>query len=133
MTSFGSLVDTSVLIDYVGGVDNRESRVLDYLLTQGPPPATAPVIVQEYLQGLIVSEEFDLARRDLENFYQLPPPDYQLHLRAAESHLRMKRHRVTVPTIGTLIVTMAREAGFSLLTRDRRQKEMARFMGVQLS
>ncbi len=133
MTSFGPLVDTSVLIDYFGGIDNREIRVLDYLLTQGPPPATAPVIVQEFLQGLIVSEEFDLARRDLENFYQLSPPDYQLHLRAAESHLRMKRRRVTVPTIDTLIVTMARGAGFSLLTRDRRQKELARFLGVQLS
>ena len=128
---FGPLVDTSVLIDYFGARDNRESRILDYLLAEGPPPAIAPIIVQEYLQGLTVAEEFDLARSDLENFFQLPPPDYRLHLEAAESHRWMRRRGVTVPTIDTLIITVARAEGSPLLTRDRWQKELARFLDVQ--
>jgi len=128
----GPLVDTSVLIDYFGGIDNRESQILDCLLAQGPPPATCPIIVQEYLQGLIDPEEFALARVDLESFDQLPPPDYQLHIRAAEFHTRMKRQGVTVPTVDTLIVTIAKVAGRPLLTRDGRQQDLARLIRVRL-
>ena len=132
MNGFGPLVDTSVLIDYFGGRDNRESEILGKLFDQGPPPATAPIIVQEYLQGLINLEEFALAQADLENFHQLSPSDYQVHLRAAEWHVRMKKRGVTMPTIDTLIVTIAQAAGCSLLTRDRRQREFARFQKVRL-
>ncbi len=74
MTRVGPLVDTNVLIDYFGGTENRESDVLDQLLAAGPPPATCPIIVQEYLQGLLDPHGFTLARLDLEHFDQLPPP-----------------------------------------------------------
>lgn len=133
MNGFGPLVDTSVLIDYFGGVDSREAEILDKLLEQGPPPATAPIIVQEYLQGLTDPGDFALARADLKNFHQLSPPDYQVHLRAAEYHIRMKRRGITVPTIDTLIVTSARVADCSLLTRDGRQRDFARFLRVHLA
>jgi len=133
MNGFGPLVDTGVLIDYFGGIDRRETVILDRLLAQGPPPTTAPIIVQEYLQGLTEPREFALARADLENFRQLPPPDYEVHLRAAESHVRMTRRGVTVPTIDTLIVTMALVSGCPLLTRDARQEDLSRFLRVWLA
>ena len=57
MNGEGPLVDTSVLIDYFDGIDCRESTVLDKPLEQGPPPTTATIIVQEYLQGLIDPSE----------------------------------------------------------------------------
>jgi len=128
----GPLVDTSVLIDYFGGIDSRESQILDHLLAQGPPPATCPIVIQEYLQGLIDPEEFALPRADLQSFEQLPPPDYQLHIRAAEFHIQLKRQGVTVPTVDTLIVTMAKMAGSSLLTRDGRQRDLAQLVQVRL-
>jgi predicted nucleic acid-binding protein len=128
----GPLVDTSVLIDYFGGTNNRESQILERLLDQGPPPATCPIIVQEYLQGLSDPQEFALARVDLQSFDQLSPPDYQLHIRAAEFHVQMKRQGLTVPTVDTLIVTLAKEAGRRLLTRDARQRDFAAFLRVRL-
>jgi predicted nucleic acid-binding protein len=128
----GPLVDTSVLIDYFGGEENRESQILDNLLAQGPPPATCPIVVQEYLQGLTDPREFALARADLDNFDQLPPPDYQTHIRAAEFHVQLRRRGITVPTVDTLIVAMAKIAGRSLLTRDRRQRDLARSLQVPL-
>lgn len=133
MDGVGPLVDTGVLIDYFGGVDSRETEILDRLLEQGPPPATAPIIVQEYLQGLTSAEDFALARADLEKFQQLPPPDYQLHLQAAECHIRMRRRGVTIPTVDTLIVAMAHVADCPLLTRDGRQRDLARFLRVKLA
>ncbi len=132
MVWFGPLVDTGVLIDYFGGIDNRESDILDRLLVHGPPPTTAPIIVQEYLQGLTRSQEFDLARADLKNFSQLPLPDYSLHVQAAQFHVQMRRRGITLPTMDTLVVTMAKASDCSLLTRDARQKDLARFVGLVL-
>ena len=132
MNGESPLVDTSVLIDYFSGIHCRESRILDELLEQGPPPRTAAIIVQEYLQGLIDSSEFALAEADLKWFDRLPAPDYSLHLTAAENHVKMRRRGVTIPTIDTLVVTMAQAARCSLLTRDGRQKDLARFLRVKL-
>lgn len=133
MNGYGPLVDTSVLIDYFDGITSRETAILDKLLDQGPPPSIAPIIVQEYLQGLIDPTEFALGQADLEKFHQLPPSGYGLHLRAAEAHVRIKRRGLTIPTIDTLIVSMAQEARCSLLTRDGRQREFARFLKVRLA
>jgi predicted nucleic acid-binding protein len=132
MDGASPLVDTSVLIDYFKGIECRESAILDELLAQGPPPMTAPIIVQEYLQGLTDTAEFALAAADLECFDRLPPPDYSLHLVAAENHIKMRRKGVTIPTIDTLIVTMADAARCALLTRDGRQKDLARLLKVKL-
>lgn len=133
MARAGPLVDTSVLIDYFAGVRNRETDALDFFLRDGSPPAIAPVIVQEYLQGLTVPEEFKMAQADLQMFDQLTPPDYPLHVRAAENHTRMKRAGLTIPTVDTLIVTMAQTAGRSLLTRDRHQRDLAASLRVALA
>jgi predicted nucleic acid-binding protein len=132
MSGEGPLVDTSVLIDYFAGIQYRETEILDELLDHGPPPATAAIIVQEYLQGLTDPTEFALAEADLQWFDRLPPPGYALHLAAAENHVRLRRKGVTIPTVDTLIVTMADSAGCALLTRDGRQKDLARFLRVKL-
>jgi predicted nucleic acid-binding protein len=132
MNGESPLVDTSVLIDYFEGIDCRESAVLDKLLEEGPPPATAAIIVQEYLQGLLEASEFALAEADLECFDRLPPPDYSIHLLAAENHVKLRKRGITIPTVDTLIVTMAHTARRPLLTRDRRQKDFARFLKVNL-
>jgi predicted nucleic acid-binding protein len=44
----------------------------------------------------------------------------------------MRRRGITIPTIDTLIVTMAQAAGCPLLTRDRRKKDLARALKVRL-
>jgi predicted nucleic acid-binding protein len=45
----------------------------------------------------------------------------------------MKRRGVTVPTIDTLIVTIAKAVGCALLTKDGRQRDFARFQRVRLA
>ena len=84
------------------------------------------------MHGLIEPTQFALAEADLRLFDRLPPPDYPLHLIAAENHVQMRRRGITIPTIDTLIVTMAQAAGCPLLTRDRRQRDLARSLKVRL-
>ena len=132
MNGESPLVDTSVLIDYFAGIKCRETELLDKLFEHGPAPTTAAIIVQEYLQGLTDPTEFSLAEADLKWFDRLPPPDYSLHLAAAENHVKLTRRGITIPTVDTLIVTIADTAGCALLTRDGRQKDLARFLNVKL-
>ena len=129
----GPLVDTSVLIDYFGGVTNRESDLLDGLLAEGTAPATAPIIVQEFLQGFNRPRHFEAARAHLALFTKLPPPDYSLHEQAAGLHLALKRRGDTIPTVDALIVVIARAAGCELLTRDGHQQRLAKAADVALT
>ena len=129
----GPLVDTSVLIDYFGGTRNPETDALDRCLEEGPPPATAPVIVQEFLQGFPAPRDFQRADDWLGAFDRLESPDYDLHKTAARLHLALRRRGVMSSTVDALIVTMAAAAGRPLLTRDKIQKRLAERAGVNLT
>ena len=128
----GPLVDTSVLIDYFGGADTREAAYLERCFEEGIPPATAPIIVQEFLQGFTRLNDIDTAELYLSQFDRLPPPGYDTHHRAAALHRRARRKGDTIPTVDSLIVEIARSAGVPLLTADDHQRRLSRLAGVQL-
>ncbi len=121
-----------VLIDYFGGVENPETDALDRLLEDGPPPAVAPIINQELLQGFPVARDFDRCRRWLAAFDHLDPPGYDDHRRAARLHLALRRKGFISSTADALIVTMAGVAARPLLTRDKLQLRLAEEAGVQI-
>ena len=129
----GPLADTSVLIDYFAGHETREARFLDRCFEEGLPPATAPVIVQEFLQGFRHPNDVDTAHLYLSQFERLPPPGYDTHRAAAALHRQARRKGDTIPTVDALIVEMARTAGLFLLTSDDHQRRLARVAGVQLA
>jgi predicted nucleic acid-binding protein len=129
MNGESALVDISVLIDYFTGVRCRETALLDDPLEHGPPPELLLLSCRSICRE---PTQFALAEADLRLFDRLPPPDYSLHLTAAENHIQLRRRGITIPTIDTLIVTMAQAAGCPLLTRDRRQRDLARSLKVRL-
>ena len=129
----GPLVDTSVLIEYFGGARTREADVLDKCLASGIPPATAPVIVQEFLQGFLRPSLVDTATLYLSQFDRLPPPDYDTHAAAAALHRAGRRKGQTIPTVDSLIVEIARRNGVPLLTADAHQRLLARIADVELA
>jgi predicted nucleic acid-binding protein len=129
----GPLVDTSVLVDYFRGVTNRETDLLDAILADGIAPATAPVIVQEFLQGFTRTRDVETATEHLSLFTRLDPPGYDTHERAATVHRTLKRRGFTAPTVDALIVQVAYDAKCALLTRDDHQKRLARAIDVDLA
>jgi predicted nucleic acid-binding protein len=126
------LVDTSALIDYFNGTRCRQSDVLDSVLLDGPPPVTAGIVVQEFLQGLGAAEG-NLARRALADFTRLEPPTYAMHEAAAELFRRARRRGCTAATVDTLIVQLAVHYELDLLTRDRVQATLAGIAGVRIA
>lgn len=128
----GPLVDTSVLIDYFAGTLNRETDLLDVLLAEGDAPFTAPIIVQEFLQGFSRARDVEAAHRCLDPFAHLDPPGYEIHELAATLHRTLKTQGHTTPTVDGLIVAIARSADCPLLTRDEHQRRLARVAEVGL-
>ena len=128
----GPLVDTSVLVDHFNGTASLEADRLDQLLDRGPAPSTAPLIVQEFLQGLR-GPAVSLVTGALDHFTRLEPPSYAVHEAAATLARRFRASGKTSSTVDTLIVQMAWHHGRSLLTRDRRQVDLARFARVRLA
>lgn len=128
----GPLVDTSVLIDYFGGAETREAGILDRYFDEGIPPATAPIIFQEFLQGFRDAATLDAAQLILTQFDRLPPPTYASHASAAALHRDARRAGDTIPTVDSLIVQMALDARLPLLTADAHQRRLARIAGVDL-
>ena len=128
----GPLVDTSVLIDYFGGAQTREAAVLEHCFEEGIPPATAPIILQEFLQGFRNAATLDAARLVLTQFDRLPAPSYDTHAGAAALHRDARRAGDTIPTVDALIVQMALDARLPLLTADAHQRRLARIAGVDL-
>jgi predicted nucleic acid-binding protein len=125
-------VDTSVLIDYFSGVPSAAADALDDVLARGPVPSTAPVIVQEFLQGFSTARDLREGRRILRAFHRLVPPDYDLHERAARWHVRMRARGETMSSVDVLVVTIAARWRCGLLTGDRQQRLAAATMGVRL-
>ena len=126
----GPLVDTGVLIDYFGGIRNAESDLLDDLLEHGPPPGTAPIIVQEFLLDSrspgISNGPGSASSRSI----SVEPPDYDVHRSAAALHVGLKRKGLTTSSADALIVASAESAGRPLLTRDKAQRALADHAGV---
>jgi predicted nucleic acid-binding protein len=106
--------------------------VLDRRLAEGPAPATAGIIVQEFLEGFR-TRELDVVRRALGDFVHLDVPSYPTHEAAAALHRRARRRGLTASTVDALIVQLALEHELPLLTRDRVQAALAGVAGVRLA
>ncbi len=115
------LVDTSVLIDYLGGRDSKAARTFQRVLDDGIPFGINSFIYQEVLQGVRSEREFAAAREYLasQTFYVLKDPKESF---AAASRIcfQCRKKGITLnSTIDCLIIQTAIENNLYLLHRDR--------------
>ena len=113
------VVDTTVWIDYLGGVTNPHSMWLDRELGN-KPLALTDLIYCEVLQGIRSDATFLNVRRNLELLPIFQTGGVLLAFAAAENYRYLRTHGVTIrKTIDSLIATFCLETGHELLHRDR--------------
>ncbi|HZP24366.1 MAG TPA: PIN domain nuclease [Terriglobales bacterium] len=113
------LVDTTVWIDYLGGIANPHTVWLDRELGRQPIGLT-DLIYCELLQGIRNDVLFPQIRRDLERLTIFDSGGKDLALTAAQNYRLLRKRGITVrKTIDCLIATFCIEAGHELLHRDR--------------
>lgn len=113
------IVDTSVWIDYLGGITNQHTSWLDRQLTRQRLGLT-DLIFCEVLQGIRDNAAFTRVRHDLSSFRIFTTGGKDLAVAAAQNYRSLRQSGYTVSkTIDCLIATFCLEAGHALLHRDQ--------------
>jgi len=114
------LVDTSVLIGYLKGLDTDSCKKLDYIITNNIPYGVNSFIYQEILQGARDKKEFDELKDYLGSlrFYELRH-GLESYERAAYLYFQCRRSGLTIrSTIDMTIAETAIENELFLLEDD---------------
>lgn len=126
------IVDTSVWIDYFGGIANAHTDWLDGRLGVEPVGLT-DLILCEILQGIKSDSQFRKVRRSLSALDVFPMGGEEMAVRAAENFRRLRVRGYTVrTTIDCLIGTFCVTEGHGLLHKDRDFDAFERFLGLRV-
>ena len=126
------IVDTTVWIDYLGNVNNRQTNWLIRELGR-QPLGLIDIILCEVLQGIRSDAAFAGVRHDLEKFYIFNTGGSELAVAAAQNYRRLRQAWYTVrTTIDCLIATFCLEAGHALLHRDRDFDPFEEYFGLRV-
>jgi hypothetical protein len=113
------IVDTTVWIDYLGGITNPETQWLDNEVGKQSIGLT-DLILCEVLQGIRDKLAFVQVRRDLTKFDVFDSGGADLALASAENYRYLRSKGITIrKAIDCLIATFCIEKGHALLHRDR--------------
>ncbi len=115
------LVDTSVWVDFLRGAPLPQVRALRELLAGDTAVGTAPIILQEILQGADSEARFDKWRRTFDDLWcYVPAHAVQTHVAAARMYQTCRRAGKTPRSSNDcLVAQIALENGLALLHNDR--------------
>lgn len=124
------IVDTTVWIDYLGGVVNAHTAWLDLELGRQRLGLT-DLILCEVLQGIRPDAAFVRVRRELSKLELFSTGGERLAVESARNYrfLRARGHTIR-KTIDCLIATFCLVEGHSLLHRDRDFDAFERHLGL---
>jgi len=125
------LVDTSVWVNYLRGDATPQVRALKILLSGEEIVGTAPIILQEILQGADSVERFETWRKYFsELFCYLPRDPVESHIAAARLYQDCRKAGKTPRSSNDcLIAQIAIENGLTLLHNDRDFNAIASVVG----
>jgi predicted nucleic acid-binding protein len=122
------LVDTSVLIGYLKGIDREPFKKLDAIIENGIPFGINSLIYQEVLQGARNKKEFDELKEYLSSvhFYELKYGN-ESYERSAYLYFQCRKAGLTIrSTIDLVIAETAIENELFLLEDDNDYKAISR-------
>jgi predicted nucleic acid-binding protein len=127
------LVDTSVIIDYLQGVNNEPVEKFQSILDSGIPYGINSFIYQELLQGVKTERSFNELKEylDTQRFYRLKDQK-ESFAEAALIYLKCRKKGITIrSTIDCAIAQTAIENNLALLHNDSDFEKMARIVDLK--
>jgi predicted nucleic acid-binding protein len=113
------MVDTSVWIDYLNGLDNLHTAKLDEALAQGTV-AIGDVIFLEILQGVRKDDEFRKTKIRLTSLDRYEMFGHWIVGKCAENYRRLRKKGITIrSTMDVIIATFCIENNLPLLFKDK--------------
>jgi hypothetical protein len=125
------VVDSSVWIDYLRGVDSVHVNVLDSLLGT-EPLAIGDLILTEVLQGFSDEKEFNQALKLFNELDLVMIGGRDTAIEAARNYRKLRSLGFTIrKTIDTLIATRCILSGHELLHNDRDFDAFEKHLGLR--
>ena len=127
------VVDSSVWIDFFGGMSTPEVERLDGLLGV-TPLAIGDLILVEVMQGFRTDQDVATARQLFRSLALLPMLGGSNAWKAAENVRQLRRKGITVrKTIDGIIATACIEANLPLLFSDRDFQPYVDHLGLEVA
>ncbi len=127
-----TIVDTSVLIDYLAGRVTPQTSWLqqnaDAVLC-----GLTDLIVYEVLRGIRDDAQVAVVREELGEFQQWPTMTPRLEINAAENYRSLQKRGITIrKTVDCLVASFCIEHGHELLHNDRDFEAFETHLGLQV-
>jgi len=114
------LVDTSVWVDFLKGVNSRERDILHRLIEEDDEVSITEIILTEIHQGIQKEEDYRKVRDYLLAFPIFSPKGTETYLTAAKIYRECRKKGKTVrKTIDCIIAAICIENDLTLLHKDR--------------
>jgi len=127
------LVDTSILIDYFRGIENKAIKIFNTVLDRNLPFGINHLIYLEVLQGSRTERDYKTLKKylDTQVFYKLKNGK-DSYAEAAQIYLKLRKTGVTVSTIDCLIAMVAIENDLFLLHNDKDFTRISRHFPLKI-
>ena len=126
------LVDTSVWIDALNGKKNRQTELLEYLITHTGQVVICPTIIQEILQGIRNDADYRAVKEELGGFPVLDSDPVDAAYGAADIYRNARKKGITIrKSNDCLIAYYAIAHKAFLLHRDDDFNEIAKYTSLK--
>ena len=113
------LVDTSVWIDFLRGVNSVQRRTLHRLIEEEEDISITEIILTEILQGIKLDSDFKTMKDYLMEFPIYRPKGIETYIAAAGIYRDCRRKGKTVrKTVDCIIAAICMENGLTLFHKD---------------
>jgi predicted nucleic acid-binding protein len=113
------LVDTSVWIDFLRGINSPERRLLHRLIENNESISITELILTEILQGVKKDEDFQILQKYLLKFVLYKPKGTETYLRAASLYRSCRENGKTIrKTLDCVIAAICLENDAAILHKD---------------
>ena len=126
------VVDTTVWIDYVRGLDAPYTNALDYELLHNQV-ITGDLLMTEFLQGFRNDKDFEAAKEIMNSLIYCDMLGKDIALKSAMNFRFLRKNGITVRKTADIIIgTFCIEHDLPLLHNDRDFDPMEKYLGLRV-
>ena len=126
------VVDTTVWIDYIHGLNTPYTNALDYELLYNQV-VTGDLLIVEFLQGFRKEKDFEAAREIMDSLIYYDMLGKDIALKSAMNFRFLRKNGITIRKTADIIIgTFCIEHDFQLLHNDRDFDPMEKHLGLRV-
>jgi len=124
------VVDTTVWIDYVRGLNTPHTNALDYELIHNQV-VTGDLLITEFLQGFRNDKDFEAAKEIMDSLIYCDMLGKEIAVKSAINFRLLRKNGVTIRKTADIIIgTFCIEHDLPLLHNDRDFEPMEKYLGL---